>query len=120
MARKKLTMRKIHEILRLKDLGLSQRQIASSLKTSHSTVGRYLSMIETHGLTAETDADTLQAILHPLRKSSPSSRPDPDWDSIQKELDHKGVTRKLLWMEYREAYPDGYSYSQFCERFNRW
>jgi transposase len=120
MARKKLTMRKVHEILRLKDLGLTQRQIANSLKISHSTVGRYLSMIESHGVSAETDEEALQAILYPPRKPDLPSRPDPDWETIQKELNHKGVTRKLLWMEYREEYPDGYSYSQFCERFNRW
>jgi transposase len=30
------------------------------------------------------------------------------------------VTRQLLWREYREAHPDGYGYSQFCEHFRRW
>jgi transposase len=29
------------------------------------------------------------------------------------------VTRKLLWQEYRADYPDGYGYSQFCERLSR-
>ena len=26
----------------------------------------------------------------------------------------------LLWQEYLEEHPDGYGYSQFCERFRRW
>ena len=30
---------------------------------------------------------------------------------------HKGVTLQLLWLEYREAHPDGYQYSRFCDRY---
>jgi transposase len=30
------------------------------------------------------------------------------------ELSRPGVTRQLLWEEYREKHPDGYSYTQFC------
>ncbi len=33
----------------------------------------------------------------------------------QSELPRKGVTRQILWAEYRGRYPGGYSYSQFCE-----
>jgi transposase len=31
------------------------------------------------------------------------------------ELGKVGVTRSLLWAEYRQDKPDGYGYSQFCE-----
>ena len=31
-----------------------------------------------------------------------------------KELPRKGVTKQLLWEEYRQSYPMGYSHSQFC------
>ncbi len=33
---------------------------------------------------------------------------------------HKGVTLQLLWFEYREAHPDGYQYSRFCDRYREW
>ncbi|MDH3699567.1 MAG: IS21 family transposase [Flavobacteriaceae bacterium] len=36
-----------------------------------------------------------------------------------KELRRVGVTRHLLWEEYRQDYPEGYGYSQFCERLKR-
>lgn len=26
----------------------------------------------------------------------------------------------LLWLEYRETFPDGYAYSQFCAHYRRW
>ena len=31
-----------------------------------------------------------------------------------------GLTQQLLWEEYRQANPDGYRYSRFCELFKRW
>lgn len=37
-----------------------------------------------------------------------------------RELRRVGVTRQLLWREYRQAHPDGYGYSQFCERLRRY
>jgi transposase len=27
---------------------------------------------------------------------------------------------QLLWLEYKNQHPEGYQYSQFCERFNQW
>ena len=32
----------------------------------------------------------------------------------------KNVTLFLLWQEYREANPDGYQYSWFCEHYRAW
>lgn len=36
-----------------------------------------------------------------------------------KELPRVGVTKKLLWEEYRKDHQDGYGYSQFCDRLKR-
>ena len=30
------------------------------------------------------------------------------------------MTLQLLWEEYRQANPDGYRYSRFCELYQRW
>ena len=43
MARRPISMRKAREILRLKhEAGLTNRQIGSSLRMSHVSVGKYL------------------------------------------------------------------------------
>ena len=43
-------------------------------------------------------------------------RPKPDWAEVHRELQrHKGMTLQLLWLEYRNAHPDGYAYS-WCLR----
>ena len=38
----------------------------------------------------------------------------------KEELGRKGVTRQILWGEYKTKHPDGYSYSQFCELLGQW
>lgn len=125
MAQRKLTMRKIKEIIRMKwALGLSDRQVAASLNIAHSTVGEYLQRAERAGLDWEQvqvlEETELKARLFPPKQSGAKKRPEPDWQEIAKELKRKGVTRTLLWQEYLAEYPDGYGYSQFCERFRRW
>jgi len=47
-------------------------------------------------------------------------RPLPDWKHIHAELRRDGVTLQLLWLEYKEAHPDGFQYSRFCDLFRQW
>ncbi len=51
MAKERLSMRKIREILRLKfDCGFSNRKIAKSYSIARNTVATYLSMTKRYGL----------------------------------------------------------------------
>jgi len=36
------------------------------------------------------------------------------------ELSRVGMTRDILWREYRAKNPDGFHYSQFCTHFRAW
>ena len=47
-------------------------------------------------------------------------KPEPDWTYVHRELRRPGVTRMLLWEEYRQAEPDGYGYSRWCELYRAW
>lgn len=119
-------MRKIREALRLRyEQGRSHRQIAASLSIAHSTVREYLSRAERAGvcwpLPAEWDDAHLEAALFPPLPPSTVSRPEPDWSEVHRDLRRdKGTTLQLLWLEYKQAHPDGYQYSRFCERYNAW
>jgi transposase len=124
MAQRRLTVRKIKEILRMKwGLGLSARQVGVSLNISHSTVGEYLKRAEQAGLDWEQaeqmSEKAIATLLFPPQEDK-EGRPEPDWSEVKKELQQKGVTRMLLWQEYLAEHPDGYSYSQFCERYRQW
>lgn len=125
MARRRLTLRKTKEILRLKwSVGLSDRQVGASLRIAHSTVGEYLKRAEQAGLDwtqAERMSEPeLAEVIFPRKKVKEQERPEPNWPEIEVELQQKGVTRMLLWQEYLEEHPDGYGYSQFCERYRRY
>ncbi len=38
---------------------------------------------------------------------------------LHQELTRPGVTLQRLWLEYLDAYPDAYRYSQFCRHYER-
>lgn len=125
MAKKRLAMRKVKEVLRLKfDLGLDNRQIARSLKISHSTVGDYLKRAEraqiTWPLGKDLDDDALEGKLFGKREDAADDKPKPDVEYIRRELSKKGVTLTLLWEEYLKDNPGGYRYTQFCDYFRRY
>ncbi len=126
MSQKRLSMRKIEEILRLKwEQKRSHQEIARSCAISSSTVSEYLSRAKAAGLSwplpADLKASQLEQLLFPEpRRSSGRPIPQPDWTQVHTELKRKGVTLSLLWVEYRQDHPDGYAYSQFCQKYRLW
>lgn len=119
-------MRKLREVLRLYlALRMSVRAIARSCTISPSTVSSYVGRARVAKLTwplpPELDDDAaLEALLFPDEHAPKPSRPEPDWARVHLELRKKHVTKQLLWEEYRSEQPNGYQYSQFCERYARW
>jgi transposase len=126
MAKERLSMRKIKEILRLKwDCSLSNRQIAESCSISHSTVADSLIRAKLAGLSwplaPELDDADIENLLFPAtQNSAPAKRQMPEMGYLYQELKKKGVTLQLLWYEYKQANPDGYQHSQFCNRYRQW
>jgi len=126
MARKRIPMRKIKETLRLRfDCDLSERSIGRALNVPPGTVHDYLVRAKTAGLSwplPEGLTDTeLNRLLYTRPEQEPGqTKPVPDWRVIHQELARKYVTRQLLWEEYVEEHPDGYSYSRFCELYREW
>ena len=114
-------MTRYREILRLKGLGFSERNIALSVPCSRNTVSKVLKCAEERGISwplsdSTTDGD-LEKLLSPSAPAATSKRM-PDFAYIRKELLKNGVSRKLLWTEYmedcRQAGDEPLMYSQFC------
>ena len=126
MSQKRLSMRKIRELMRLKyELGRSHREIAASLGIANSTVSDYAGRARAASLSwplpEGLDAAAVEAALFPALPPSRVPRPEPDWEHVHRELQrHKGVTLRLLWLEYRTVHPNGYQYSRFCDRYKTW
>ncbi|MGB9113113.1 MAG: IS21 family transposase [Acidimicrobiales bacterium] len=115
-------MRKIRDVIRLSlGEGLSLRQVALSLDLPFTTVGDHVRRAIAGGLCwplpeGLSDHDLEQLLFPPVAPSN-VARPMPDWADIHRELRRKGVTLELLWIEYREAHPDGYGYTQFVHHY---
>jgi len=119
-------MRRIRELLRLRfENGLPGRMIAASLGVSKGAVNDYLQRAAAAGLSWPLPADLTDAALERRLFPGPPSvgtqaRVEPNWAYVDAELRRKGVTRSLLWQEYRADHPDGFGYAWFCQHFDEW
>lgn len=99
-------MTKYREILRLTDLGLSQRNIIQSIGVSQKTIVKVQRRAQEMHLSWPLDeslTDTaLEKLMFPKDTKASTQKRMPDFDYIQKELLCNGVNKKLLWTEYLE------------------
>ncbi len=121
-------MRKIKEVLRLKfELGLGLRQIARSCSLRLATVHDYVQRANTAGITWPLpqgwDEEKLETALFgsPQKRTPDASKGEPDFAALHEQKQkNRHVTLQLLWEEYKQANPEGYGYSRFCELYQRW
>jgi len=116
-------MSKIKEVLRLKYLNqLSNRQIQSLTGVSRNSVANYVNCFVSLGASLEDVLELgeleLEQLFHPNKPTSATKQTaleliHPDWNYVKEELAKKGMTRSLLYEEYKSTQPDLYSYSQF-------
>lgn len=126
MAGKTIIMSKLKQIIRLRSEGVALQTIAKAVDASRNTVKKYLRLIEVKGLMTDhllaLEDNELEALFED---------PDPDDEQrlvtltamfpyMEKELKRTGVTRWVLWGEYKDSHPDGFSYSRFCDHFAKY
>jgi transposase len=112
------------EILRLRSLDYTQRQVAVSVKCSRNTISEVYRLSDEKGLSwplpSEWSNTDLQHLLYP-GKTSGTERKMPDLAYLHKELAKSGVTLTLLWSEYCEQCKVEklipYQYTQFCDYY---
>jgi transposase len=124
MANKVITMQQVRSIIQFLAKGLSLRAISQQLHLSRKTITAYAYRFHNSGYSLEElrslDDASLSAIVYPSVPALPHSEDlrRKDYDSrigyFLSELKRTGVTRLLLWEEYRKANPQGYGYTQFC------
>lgn len=118
----------IRKILQLKASGSSNASVAAYTGISRRIVIKYVQRAEASGRSMEALLQCSDKELHALLISSEEEEEGKDERSelerrfprMEKELKRTGVTRQLLWREYREERPNGYSYNRFCELFAEW
>ncbi len=124
MANNPISMIKIRQILRLQSQGCSKLQIAAQTGIARNTLKKYVKEFISSGLTFDEINELSDKELEDLFVK-PEDRPLNErlqtlfglFPAIDKELKKKGVTRLLLWEEYKRHHPDGVGKSQFKHYF---
>ncbi len=122
-------MSQIKQLMILHSQGKGRKTIARILGTSKNTVKIYLEKLEilqdpskgkgwTIGELIKLEDPVLEAKFH---AGNPAYKKDERYEDFKSrlpyflsELKRVGVTKQLLWEEYRKEFPQGYSHSQFC------
>lgn len=122
MAGKPKTMSQVKQLLRLLQSGKGNKTIAKDLGVSKNTVKSYIGRVKSTQMSIETLLAMEDPVLEAKLLAGNPSYKKPDryhdlTDEIENffpELKRPGVTRHLIWEEYKERNPKGYGYSQFC------
>jgi len=127
MARKRIGMKKIREVIRLKSTTeMSDRKIARALNISRPAVAKYWQGFSSSGLLFEqieemADSELLRMVEKPrIEKCNKYQQLIKYFPHFVIELQRTGVTLHLLWQEYKQKHPEGFQYSQFCHHFLMW
>ena len=123
MANQRIALMDLQQLLQLKAKGYSNRSISESTGISRNTVNDYVNLFKrldrSFEKLAALDLTALKKLLAELR---PAAEPPVDnrradlqqqIGKYLKELKRPGATYQSLWYQYREQYPQGYSYTQF-------
>ena len=122
-----ISMIKIRQILRLHTQGYSKLQIAVKTSISRNTLKKYIKEFTASKLTFDEISSLNDKDLEDLFVK-PEDKPVNEklqtlfsmFPAIDKELKRKGVTREILWEEYKREHPDGFGISQFKHYYAQW
>ena len=125
MANQVISMQQIRALIQLLEKGYSLRAIAAQLSISRQSATLYAIRLKSSGYTMEAfrhlnDA-ALSAVVYAPAVLIDYSDDFRRMDFISRtpyfltELKRTGVTRLLLWEEYRKEYDSPYRYTRFCD-----
>lgn len=127
MANNPISMIRIRQILRLHTQGYSKLKIAAQTGISRNTLKKYLKEFSSSGLSFDEINELSDKDLEDLfvkQEDDPVNKKLQSlfnrFPAVEKELKRKGVTRQLLWEQYRKEQPEGYSLTQFKHYYAQW
>lgn len=118
MANKVITMQQIRSIIQLLEKGYSLRSISSQISLSRQPRLKN-APYSLEALRQLSDEDLAAIVYVPaIITSLPESARRQELEALMpyflSELKRTGVTRLLLWEEYRKNSTDPFRYTQFC------
>jgi transposase len=120
MAGKTKEMSQIKQMLLLKKQGVSNRKIAKAIGMNKETVNNYIRKANADTLGIDGLLKLEDPELEYRLKGGTPAYTDERFDKfkellpyLESEMQRKHVTLRLLWEEYKQDTPDGYSLTQF-------
>ena len=120
MSGKTKRMGQIKQILQLHQQGYGKKTIVKSLGISRKTVRAVLNKVEAGGWLLEELLSLGDPALESRLYAGNAAFTEEKFNQLKDRLDYYAaelerphVTKRLLWEEYRQQFPDGYSHSQF-------
>lgn len=118
----------LKEIIRLKIKGYTHKKISSLIEKSRPVIIKYVKAFETSGFTYQELQSMTEWELHELFEVNIKNEQNAKANTVlnnffsyaEKEIHRAGVTKYILWEEYKEKNPQGIMYSRFCYHFNKW
>jgi len=110
-------MEALIQVFKLAESGVPIKEISRRTNIARNTIKKYLRFLdgrsyqelskkELSSLLFENDSSDFKGLRYQhLIKH---------FEDTTGELEKTGVTKQLLWIEYKEIHPEGYSYSQYC------
>ena len=126
MAAKAILMEQLKQILRLRRDGFSIKAIVRQTGISRPTVKKYLARIKDTVIDeSDLPAPDSKTLSKTAYNNDTTTLKGERYQALlehfgyaETEVNKTGVTKQLLWFEYKDGYPDGYNYSQYCYHFN--
>jgi len=124
MANQVISMQQIRALIQMLEKGYSLRAISSQLGISRQPVTLYAARLKSAAYSLDelrhfADNDLANIVYAPVMETDYSDNARRlDFNArvayFLTELKRTGVTRLLLWEEYRKEFKDYYGYTQFC------
>ena len=125
MAAKSIKVEQLKQILRLHHQGYAIKRIARDLGISKTTIKKYLRSEhkdKDHNADGSINRVNPEALQDDTTGylSNRYGKLIEYFKGIEKNPKNAGITRQQLWLEYKEAHPNGYNYRQYCYHFGEY
>lgn len=121
MAAKTILMEQLKQVLQLKRDGFSIKAIARTTGIARNTIKKYLARIDTDSTVKVSKKELALSVYNNDTTELKGERHlllAEHFRYAESQLKKTGVTRQLLWLEYKEQNLQGYNYSQYCYHFS--
>lgn len=124
MARARIKLKQLRKLLSLTyENNLSLRETAQLTGISKTTISEYLVRFRRAGISYQESLNLSDEELIDLLEEKKQEESEQYttlvslFPEYSRRLKKCGMTKQLLWDEYKQQFPDGYGYSQFCHHF---